>query len=119
MQFHIIALTLAAASGIAASPALTNRNLHVSTWCADVDKAVGFKEGDKVTENNDATQKACDFYRSYNRGTGLQQDSCPDCVVFTNEKNGFKTCASAGRHIGGNEWNGFCKGAGAYMGKVS
>ncbi|KAH7066674.1 hypothetical protein BKA63DRAFT_424947, partial [Paraphoma chrysanthemicola] len=64
--------------------------------------------------NKAATEKACAAYR--NRNTGSKQwDTCPDCVMRYPTENPNKcvwACASAGYHLGGDEFEYYCKQAG-------
>ncbi|WYZ43411.1 hypothetical protein EsH8_VI_001110 [Colletotrichum jinshuiense] len=67
-------------------------------------------------DNAAATRKACAAYR--NRNTGNQQwDKCPDCTVGYRHTPDADYCVlacnSAGSHLGGDEWNYYCKQAGA------
>ncbi|KAF6803342.1 hypothetical protein CMUS01_15117, partial [Colletotrichum musicola] len=69
-----------------------------------------------VRQNTAATQKACDRYKA--RNTGNQQwDKCPDCK--TSLRGDLLVCNSLGKHIGGDEWDYYCKQVGADMGKAS
>ncbi|KAF6831174.1 hypothetical protein CPLU01_06872 [Colletotrichum plurivorum] len=90
-------------------------DLHVYAWCADRDIDIWSGE-ESNPENNGATQKACDRYKA--RNTGNQQwDKCPDCK--TSFRGDVLVCNSVAKHIGGDEWDYYCKQVGADMGKAS
>ncbi|KAF6825242.1 hypothetical protein CPLU01_10368 [Colletotrichum plurivorum] len=107
MHFATVLLAaIACATGVSA-------DLHYRAWCAD-------KEYDGLQEsnpaNNDATDKACVRYR--NRNTGNKQwDKCPDCTASF--RGDLRVCNSAGKHIGGDEWNYYCRQVGADKGMAS
>ncbi|KAF9874877.1 hypothetical protein CkaCkLH20_07571 [Colletotrichum karsti] len=107
MQFSIALLSVVAcATGVAA-------NLHLYAYCADR-VFEGINESNP--ENNDATQVACDKYKARNTGT-QQWDTCPDCT--TSLRGDVLVCNSLAKHIGGDEWDYYCKNSGADMGKAS
>ncbi|KAI9931402.1 hypothetical protein ASPWEDRAFT_181282 [Aspergillus wentii DTO 134E9] len=61
--------------------------------------------------NRDATEKACTAYK--NRNTGSKQwDTCPDCTI-KNDQSILYYCDTAAQHMGGDEWNYYCKQNGA------
>ncbi|KAF6817776.1 hypothetical protein CSOJ01_02213 [Colletotrichum sojae] len=109
MQFStVLFAAVALATGISA-------DLHTRGWCADRD--IDLKSGvESNPANADATQKACDRYKARNTGT-QQWDKCPDCK--TSLRGDLLVCNSVGKHIGGDEWDYYCKQVGADMGKAS
>ncbi|KAJ4418780.1 hypothetical protein N0V82_005345 [Gnomoniopsis sp. IMI 355080] len=109
MQFSIIALFAFMATGAVA-------DLHSSAYCVDIEPATSFKQGQVDTENNSATGLACSAYRARNTGTN-QWDTCPDCST-TVGSNGVASCISPAKHIGGDEWEYYCKQNGADGGKA-
>ncbi|KAH6684751.1 hypothetical protein B0J14DRAFT_646644 [Halenospora varia] len=117
MQISLIALTTLACATGSLSAAIQARDLHTKLWCVDVTPAQNFNIGEEVTENNAATPAACAAYKNRNAGTN-PQDTCPDCVAVTDSRNGFVTCNSAAKHLGGNEMTDFCKAAGADRGQA-
>ncbi|KAH6714199.1 hypothetical protein BKA61DRAFT_674808 [Leptodontidium sp. MPI-SDFR-AT-0119] len=91
MQFSAVFIAiLAAAPGALA-------NLHNIAWCYDI--------------RDDVTAKACARYKARSTGTN-QWDTCPDCVMSTNGVENI-VCRSNAKHIGGDEWNYYCKQEGA------
>ncbi|PVH75375.1 hypothetical protein DL98DRAFT_466604 [Cadophora sp. DSE1049] len=62
-------------------------------------------------QRDDVTEKACARYKARNTGT-KQWDTCPDCVMSTNGAENI-VCRSNAKHIGGDEWNYYCKQEGA------
>ncbi|KAH7410613.1 hypothetical protein BKA64DRAFT_638276 [Cadophora sp. MPI-SDFR-AT-0126] len=105
MQFSTLFIAiLAAAPGSLA-------DVHNIAWCYDIVPAQNFKIGESTTDRDDVTQKACARYKARNTGTN-QWDTCPDCVMSTNGAENI-VCRSNGKHIGGDEWNYYCKQEGA------
>ncbi|OLN81929.1 hypothetical protein CCHL11_08606 [Colletotrichum chlorophyti] len=107
MRFCVSLITIiACAAGVIA-------DVHDYAWCEDR-SFEGFNE--QNTENSAATKKACTAYR--NRNTGNQQwDKCPDCT--TSFRGDLLVCNSLGWHIGGDEWQYYCRQAGADIGKAN
>lgn len=95
------------------------------------------------SQNNQATEDACTRYR--NRNTGNEQwDTCPDCSTVSPElqvppgptpraaglhgaladfatqsfRGDLKVCNSPAEHIGGDEWEYYCRQSGADIGKA-
>ncbi|KAF6812103.1 hypothetical protein CPLU01_14971 [Colletotrichum plurivorum] len=101
----VLVAAVACATGVVA-------DLHNYAWCADrVFK--GIQESNP--ENNDATQAACERYRKRNTGN-KQWDQCPDCT--SSFRGDVRVCNSLGWHIGGDEWDYYCRQVGADMGKA-
>ncbi|KAF2712186.1 hypothetical protein K504DRAFT_452414 [Pleomassaria siparia CBS 279.74] len=106
MQLTTVFLaTLACATGAFA-------NLHAYAWCQDQ----GFEGiNETAKENNAATAAACAAYKNRNTGT-KQWDTCPDCSPGF--RGDVRVCNSPAKHIGGDEWNYYCRKAGASYGRA-
>ncbi|KAH6679989.1 hypothetical protein F5X68DRAFT_234505 [Plectosphaerella plurivora] len=105
MQLSIL-LAAAAATVVVA-------DLHTYARCNDREFD-GLNE--KAVENSGATQAACDRYKA--RNTGNQQwDKCPDCK--TSFRGDVLVCNSLGWHLGGDEWDYYCKQVGADYGSAN
>ncbi|KAL0577470.1 hypothetical protein V5O48_004539 [Marasmius crinis-equi] len=100
------------ASVIVALGAITGAlaDLHDFAWCRDLKPAESLKKGGSYVDNNDATRSACHAYQARNTGSN-QWDTCPDCTVGLSGDS--MVCRSAGKHIGGDEFEYYCKQAGA------
>ncbi|KAL0571432.1 hypothetical protein V5O48_010522 [Marasmius crinis-equi] len=103
MKFSVILATLAFASSALA-------DLHYVASCVNKDPVL-VDEQYLSYQNDVATQRACNAYK--NRNTGNKQwDKCPDCSYIKN--NMLWQCKSNEKHIGGDEFEYYCKQAGAY-----
>ncbi|KAG8162005.1 hypothetical protein KVR01_007770 [Diaporthe batatas] len=116
-------------------------DLHDHAWCANREFKGNQESNPEVrvalslavllsvahtsgSQNNAATDAACIKYR--NRNTGKEQwDTCPDCTSgvladFTTQssRGDLRVCNSPGWHIGGDEWEYYCKQSGADLGKA-
>ncbi|CAG8958305.1 hypothetical protein HYFRA_00000660 [Hymenoscyphus fraxineus] len=118
MQFSTILIALmAAAPFIAASPTpeepvvkgLESRDLHTRLICYTYRKSIKLGESTANTEDA-ATIAACNAYRRRNTGN-KKWDKCPDCTVI--QLNEIKACQSKNGHLGGDEFNYYCKKNGA------
>ncbi|KAH7347504.1 hypothetical protein B0T11DRAFT_333611 [Plectosphaerella cucumerina] len=105
MQFSIL-LTATAASVVVA-------DLHDYATCRDR----AFKGvNEYAIENPGATQAACNRYRARNTGN-KQWDKCPDCS--TSYRGDVLVCNSPAKHIGGDEWEYYCRQSGADYGAAN
>ncbi|EMD65280.1 hypothetical protein GGP41_010197 [Bipolaris sorokiniana] len=97
MKFSITLPVIAAILNVASA------DLHYGGICADWPNGA-------ATYNQGATQKACDSY--FRRNTGNEKwDKCPDCKMA--DKGGISICTSYDWHMGGDEWEYYCKMHGA------
>ncbi|KAL0576019.1 hypothetical protein V5O48_005964 [Marasmius crinis-equi] len=105
MKLTVVSLLVAfgAISGVFA-------DLHDFAWCNDYHPAESLKKGPSATDNPDATRAACHAYRNRNTGSN-QWDTCPDCTVGLSGDS--IVCRSAAKHIGGDEFEYYCKQNGA------
>ncbi|KAH7066675.1 hypothetical protein BKA63DRAFT_495583 [Paraphoma chrysanthemicola] len=88
-------------------------NLHFYAWCSNrVFK--GLQEEEEA--NSKATEDACARYRNRNTGNN-QWDKCPDCTPGV--RGDVRVCNSPAKHIGGDEWDYYCKQVGADYGSAS
>ncbi|KAF6837995.1 hypothetical protein CMUS01_04826 [Colletotrichum musicola] len=101
----VLVAAVACATGVAA-------DLHNVAWCADRDFK-GLQESNPA--NTAATEQACAKYRQRNTGNE-QWDQCPDCTP--SYRGDLRVCNSVGWHIGGDEWDYYCRQSGADLGKA-
>ncbi|KAG4422437.1 hypothetical protein IFR04_004461 [Cadophora malorum] len=85
-------------------------DLHTRLICLNYSQSVLGPGTSTAATNDPATIAACNAYRRRNTGT-KQWDTCPDCTVVQN--NEIKACESLGKHLGGDEFNYYCKQNGA------
>ncbi|TVY75926.1 hypothetical protein LSUE1_G005627, partial [Lachnellula suecica] len=63
-----------------------------------------------ASTNDAATIAACNAYKKRNTGSKAW-DTCPDCTVI--QHNEIKACESKAKHLGGDEFDYYCKQNGA------
>ncbi|CAG8982555.1 hypothetical protein HYALB_00002338 [Hymenoscyphus albidus] len=66
------------------------------------------KRGEEVTENNFATELACNAYK----------EACHDCAYVDNGSDGINRCVSAGENLDENTFSDVCKELGASRGQA-
>ncbi|CAG8961303.1 hypothetical protein HYFRA_00013764 [Hymenoscyphus fraxineus] len=83
--------------------------LHYRTICLTYDPV--FMR--RMVHDVNVTREACAAYKARNTGSE-PWESCPDCEFL--EDNLIPFCSSLEKHIGGDEWEGYCQARGASRG---